>query len=209
MGPGAGRTRRRATASSPWFGVRTSASCERRTLEAVRRGRVEDRRRPGDAGDAQRFVGRAGPDLVTDQHDVALLQFELLERGRTWTGVERRVRAAGDRDLFSPASSTTIRATPVASSGSVTSPATSTPSASSAARAAVPNASSPTAPMKNVRAPSRAAATAWLPPLPPWCCAKRPPMTVSPGSGKPLRRDDEVLVDRADDDDPASHRRTP
>ncbi len=68
---------------------------------------------------------------------------------------------------FSPASSTRIRAMPVAVSGSVASSETSTPEATSAARASGPNASPPTAPIIRTSAPNRAAATAWLPPLPP------------------------------------------
>ena len=84
---------------------------------------------------------------------------------------------------FSPWASTMMSATPVASPGRVTTPVTSTPSASSVARASAPKPSSPIAPMNQVGAPRRAAATAWFAPLPPWCLAWRPPITVSPGPG--------------------------
>src|SRR5260221_12832128 len=50
--------------------------------------------------------------------------------------------------------------------------------------AAPPKSSAPRAPTKLTRAPARAAATAWLAPLPPAARTNPPPRTVSPGSGK-------------------------
>ena len=138
---------------------------------------------PARAAEAERLVGRPGPDLVADEHDVALLERETLERGADLDGVECRVRAAGhgdgvlaglvDHDQRDPGRLARERHKP----GDIDA------FGLERGRAPVPNASSPTAPTKSSRRPSRAAATAWLPPLPPWCCANRPPMTVSPGPG--------------------------
>ena len=50
-------------------------------------------------------------------------------------------------------------------------------------------------------APARAAATAWLAPLPPPWRANVPPVTVSPARGSARDRDHEVGVDRPYDDD--------
>ncbi len=58
------------------------------------------------------------------------------------------------------------------------------PSAAASARNCEPNASAPTAPSIRTRAPARAAATAWLSPLPPGTVSKPWPATVSPGRGK-------------------------
>src|SRR5688500_16533432 len=103
---------------------------------------------------------------------------------RTCSGSSALLAPPATAMQFSPAASTRISATPVAWSGSVRSSVTSTPSTSKAARAAVPKSSVPTAPTKTVAAPRRAAATAWFPPLPPWCWANRAPVTVSPGAGR-------------------------
>src|SRR4051812_45922609 len=77
-----------------------------------------------------------------------------------------------------------MNAMAVAGPSRVASSSTATPSATRAARATRPKSSSPTAPMNVVGAPSRAAATAWLPPFPPSCRSNRPPTTVSPGTGR-------------------------
>ena len=182
---------------------------ERRALEAAGRGRVEDRRRAGDAGrgGAPRASAPVRISWPTSTTSPASSRSRL-QRGPDLDRRQRRVRAAGDRDaVLAALVDQDQRDAGRPRRAAVTSPATSTPSASSAARAARPNASSPTAPTKDVGAPSRAAATAWLPPLPPWCCANRPPMTVSPGPGSRSVGDDEVDVDRADDDDPTAHGR--
>ena len=59
-----------------------------------------------------------------------------------------------------------------------------TPAAWRLARRSRPNASCPRQPCISTRAPARAAATAWLAPLPPGNCANLPPETVSPGAGR-------------------------
>ena len=53
---------------------------EGRAGQPAGRGGVEDRRRPGDASEAERLVGRARPDLVADKDDVLTGQGEPLER---------------------------------------------------------------------------------------------------------------------------------
>ena len=57
------------------------------------------------------------------------------------------------------------------------------PRLAGAATASSPRSSSPTAPTIRTRAPSRAAETAWLAPLPPPWRSNVPPATVSPGRG--------------------------
>ncbi len=57
------------------------------------------------------------------------------------------------------------------------------PSASSSAIASAPSSSSPTAAIIRTAAPARAAATAWLAPLPPPWRSNVPPVTVSPARG--------------------------
>ena len=96
---------------------------------------------------------RPGPDLVTDEHDVAALEAEALERGADLDGVERRVRAAGDGDRVLARLVDDDQRDAGRLVRERQQPATSIPSASSAARASPPNASSPTAPMKTVSAP--------------------------------------------------------
>ncbi len=85
--------------------------------------------------------------------------------------------------LFSPRSSTVIKAMPEGDAGARATKRVSIPSASKAARARAPNSSSPTRATKVTRPPARAAATAWLAPLPPAAMENSPPRTVSPGRG--------------------------
>jgi hypothetical protein len=84
---------------------------------------------------------------------------------------------------FSPASSTTIAATPVGAPSRRATWLVSMPSAASSASASSPSSSAPTAPTIETSALARAAATAWLAPLPPPWRAKVPPATVSPARG--------------------------
>ena len=84
---------------------------------------------------------------------------------------------------FSPSACTRISAVPVLAWVSATL-VRSTPPASSRARASLANASLPTAPISRVAPPARAAAKAWLAPLPPGAVLKRSPGTVSPGRGR-------------------------
>ena len=81
-----------------------------------------------------------------------------------------------------PSSSTTMCAMPEGP-GTVRRWPTSTPAATRVSRSRGPNASSPTAPMKVTGAPARAAAIAWLAPLPPGIMRKARPVTVSPRPG--------------------------
>ena len=84
---------------------------------------------------------------------------------------------------FSPCSSTTIRARPVWVSSMTWQRVVSTPASLRPASALRPRSSPPTAPSIVTCAPTRAAATAWLALLPPFCWMKRLPSTVSPGPG--------------------------
>ncbi len=81
-----------------------------------------------------------------------------------------------------PRPSTTMCATPD-TPGTVRSPVTSMSFSLRSARSSAPKRSSPTAPRKATRAPARAAATAWLAPLPPGTWRKSVPVTVSPPPG--------------------------
>ena len=83
---------------------------------------------------------------------------------------------------FIPLASTSMRAVPDEPSA-VTTAVASMPSPSTMPRSQAPASSLPTAPIMLTRAPSRAAATAWLRPLPPACRSSVSPMTVSPGAG--------------------------
>ncbi len=59
----------------------------------------------------------------------------------------------------------------------------STPDSSSAVRNRAPKSSVPTAPIIDTVPPARAAATAWLAPLPPGIVRNSRPLTVSPRCG--------------------------
>ena len=86
---------------------------------------------------------------------------------RTRAGVTAALAPDATAMLFSPRASTRMSATPVASPAGSRGPRRRCPRPRAPLAPAVPNASSPTAPTKQVCAPSRAAATAWFPPLPP------------------------------------------
>ena len=132
-----------------------------------------------------------------------------MSAARTWTESSAAFAPPATAIEFSPASSTTIRATPVASSGSVNSPATSTPSASSAARAARPERVVTDRADEEGPRPEPGGGHRLVAALA--AVVLREP-AADDGlalAGQPLRRDDEVLVDRADDDDPTGHLRTP
>ena len=85
--------------------------------------------------------------------------------------------------MFSPSGSTVMRASPEAVSGIRRTADVSTDSARRAPASRAPKTSSPTQPTIRTRAPSRAAATAWLPPLPPGAKRAAEPRTVAPGPG--------------------------
>ena len=82
-----------------------------------------------------------------------------------------------------PASSTVISATPEGASDVNATYVVSTPSSRKLSRDLRPNTSLPSRATKDTFAPSLAAATAWLAPLPPGTIRKSPPRIVSPGTG--------------------------
>ena len=110
---------------------------------------------------------RTGPDLVTDEHDVAALEAEALEGSAHLDGVSAWFAPPATAIAFSPASSTTIRATPVGSPGSVMRPRDIDPLGLERGARRGPERVVADGTDEIVSAPSRAAATAWLPPLPP------------------------------------------
>lgn len=102
-----------------------------------------------------------------------------------WTspGVSRPFAPGDTTMLLSPDGSTVISATPVGAPPTRT-PTVSTPDARCESSSSRPCASSPTRASRAVRAPSRAAATAWFAPLPPGWTARSEPSTVSPAPGR-------------------------
>ena len=86
--------------------------------------------------------------------------------------------------LFSPSGMSRMAAVPLGVPAMRSTAWVSMPSACSAASSAAPWASCPTAPSIATRAPWRAAATAWLAPLPPPSVSKPLPVSVSPGAGR-------------------------
>src|SRR6185437_9020119 len=84
---------------------------------------------------------------------------------------------------FSPSFATRIRAAPVDTSGITRTPEVRTPIALKFFTVSAPNMSPPTAATMSTRAPQRAAATAWLAPLPPKPMSNPVPNTVSPPLG--------------------------
>ncbi|CAM5442326.1 hypothetical protein SCYAM73S_03701 [Streptomyces cyaneofuscatus] len=102
---------------------------------------------------------------------------------RTSSGVRRPLAPGDTTMLLSPEGSTVISATPVGAPPTRT-PSVSTPAARWLSSNSRPWSSSPTRASSAVRAPNRAAATAWLAPLPPGWTARSEPSTVSPGAGR-------------------------
>ncbi len=98
-------------------------------------------------------------------------------------GVSRPLAPGETTMLLSPDGSTVIRATPVGASPTRT-PTVSTPASRCESSSSRPWSSSPTRASSAVRAPSRAAATAWFAPLPPGWTARSEPSTVSPAPGR-------------------------
>ena len=98
---------------------------------------------------------------------------------------------------------TWISATPVAGPSISRTPEQSTSLSARKARRLLAKASLPTAPIIAVGTPSRAAATAWLRPLPPGRNDTVAPSSVSPGGRPPRALHDDVHVEAAADDDPA------
>src|SRR5690606_329573 len=106
-----------------------------------------------------------------------------LPAARTSCGASRPLAPGETTMLLSPDGSTVISATPVGAPPTST-PTVSTPADRCESSSSRPCASSPTRASRAVRAPSRAAATAWLAPLPPGWTARSEPSTVSPAAGR-------------------------
>ena len=98
-------------------------------------------------------------------------------------GARRALAPPTIRMRFSPLGSTKIGATPLAASATWATWRVSTPQAAKLASVSRPNASSPRRATIITSAPSRAAATAWLAPLPPNPVVKLSAAKVSPRSG--------------------------
>ena len=103
-----------------------------------------------------------------------------------------RSTSSGDRSAlapltirmeFSPEGSTMMGATPLERPATFSTCRVSTPKRRRLATVPSPNMSSPTLVTIRTSAPSFAAATAWLAPLPPWPISKEGASTVSPRSG--------------------------
>ena len=182
---------------------------EGRALEAVGGGRIEDRRRLGEAGDPKRLVGRPGPDLVTDEHDVRRLELEPLERGPHLDRTERRVRAAGDRDRVLARLVDDDQGNAGGFVGEGQEPREIDPLLLERRPCRPPERVVTDRPDEEGPCPEPGGGHRLV-------AALAAVMLREPAAddglalpGKPLGRDDEVLVDRADDDDPTRHLRTP
>src|ERR1700677_2897372 len=107
---------------------------------------------------------------------------------RTSAGVSRPLAPGTITIEFSPLSSTATIARPLAQSGVVNTCETPTPFSCRPVRSRWPKASSPTRPIIVTSAPNRAAATAWLAPLPPGTSRTSRAEIVSPGRGSRAQR---------------------
>lgn len=99
-------------------------------------------------------------------------------------GVSSRLAPATITMVFCPLSATVTQAMPVGAPACAVTIAVSTPSRRRPSRKAVPWGSSPTQPSMATRLPRRAAATAWLAPLPPGMVSSAGAETVCPAWGK-------------------------
>ena len=108
-----------------------------------------------------------GPDLVADQDDVLLRQGQPLKRVTDLDRVERHVRAARDRDRVLARRVDKDDRDTGRLGFELEEPRQVDPLDLEGRASLRPKASLPTAPTNTTAAPSRAAATAWLPPLPP------------------------------------------
>ena len=121
--------------------------------------------------------------------------------GSTSCGRSPRLAPAATAMLFSPPSSTKIRATPEGVSGTRRMRSTSMPSATKLWNARSPKSSAPSAVTNTTAAPARTAAIAWFAPLPPAVIWKPSPRTVSPGAGILRHLDRHIGIRAADDND--------
>ena len=110
-----------------------------------------------------------------------------MARRGVWATIEQLQRfASGATTIeFSPSSDTITTAVPDDGSSPCTAP-TSTPACRRASTTRVPSA--PVRPHMRTAAPQRAAATAWLAPLPPGCTANDRASTVWPARGNAATR---------------------
>src|SRR3984885_881820 len=106
----------------------------------------------------------------------------------TSAGVSRPLAPGTITIEFSPLCSTVTMARPLAQSGVVNTCETSTPFSCRPVRSRWPKASSPTRPIIVTAAPGRAAAPAWLAPLPPGTSRTSWAEIVSPGRGSRAQR---------------------
>src|SRR5688500_4942875 len=106
------------------------------------------------------------------------------EASSTSSAVRRRFAPGATVIAFSPSGVTVMKAAPVDEPGTSFTRVVSTPLSASDLTSGPPKPSSPTRPRKATLAPRRAAAAAWLAPLPPLWVARRASVTVSPGAGR-------------------------
>ena len=203
--------RRSATASSPRFGVRMSARPRVGRIEAAGRRRVEDRRgarRPARARSASRggAVGISWPTRTTSPGRGASARER--RRGRRPASA-RAFAPLATAIMFSPRASTRMSATPVGSPSSVDRPRQVDPLGGRAPPA-------PRSPKRVVadRADERTSRHPAAPRRPPGCrpcrrdaarTGRRSRSRRAPGSRSTV--DDQVDVDRPDDDDAGRSRR--
>src|SRR5215204_2115959 len=102
------------------------------------------------------------------------------------SGPKERLAPGETMMVFSPSGVTVIKAEPVGTPERLSTRLASTPLSRRFFTSSSPKGSSPTLPNMATSAPRRAAATAWLAPLPPGKRESWAPVTVSPGSGRRL-----------------------
>src|SRR5215211_5042821 len=102
------------------------------------------------------------------------------------SGPKERLAPGETMMVFSPLGVTVIKAEPVGTPERLSTRLASTPLSRRFFTSSSPKGSSPTLPNMATSAPRRAAATAWLAPLPPGKRESWAPVTVSPGSGRRL-----------------------
>src|SRR5215210_3927899 len=106
------------------------------------------------------------------------------EASSTSSAVRPRFAPGATVIAFSPSGVTVMKAVPVDEPETSCTRLVSTPLSASDRTSGPPNPSSPTRPRNATLAPRRAAAAAWLAPLPPLWVARRASVTVSPGAGR-------------------------
>lgn len=149
-----------SAAASWWFGVKTA----QRPRSSGGSGRVgagsstNGQSRTAAASTAPSGTSRQGSTTASADGIDAMAAWTM-SGSSSWLAPEATAMA------FSPSASTMTAATPVGARP-IASRLVSTPAWRRSAGASRPKSSSPMQPTSHVRSPSRAAATAWLPPLP-------------------------------------------